>query len=162
MIEKNLASSTKLSGLSTADLAGSRPERARDDLARTEEETGARAIPIVTPPPVSKEASLAMGEPRPTLKPSEDERGPLFSTDEANRLRSRWDDIQTGFVDAPRQAVESADELVATAMKRLAEMFAKERQTMEKQWESGDNVSTEDLRIALQRYRSFFGRLLSV
>lgn len=91
-----------------------------------------------------------------------DEQTALFSPDEANSLRGQWDSIQVGFVDEPRQAVEKADALVAGAMKRLAEMFAAERERLEKQWDRGDNVSTEELRVALRRYRAFFGRLLSV
>jgi hypothetical protein len=70
--------------------------------------------------------------------------------------------VQTAFVDEPRRAVEQADGLVASAMKRLAEVFAEERSKLEQQWDRGDNVSTEDLRIALQRYRSFFHRLLAI
>lgn len=92
----------------------------------------------------------------------EEKATPLFSNDEGQQMRSRWDGIQTGFVDEPRKAVEQADALVASAMKRLAEMFAEERQKLERQWDRGDNISTEDLRIALQRYRSFFTRLLSI
>jgi len=91
-----------------------------------------------------------------------DERTALFSQEETRNLRAQWDSIQVGFVDEPRQAVERADTLVAGAMKRLAEMFADERARLEKQWDRGDGVSTEELRVALQRYRSFFGRLLSV
>jgi hypothetical protein len=91
-----------------------------------------------------------------------DERTALFSSDETKTLRGQWDSIQVGFVDEPRQAVERADALVAGAMKRLAEMFAAERERLEKQWDRGDSVSTEELRQALRRYRSFFGRLLSV
>jgi hypothetical protein len=86
----------------------------------------------------------------------------LLSAEEAKDLRTRWDSIQAGFVDEPRQAVQQADNLVAEAMKRLAEMFADERAKLEGQWDRGDNVSTEDLRLALRRYRSFFNRLLSV
>jgi hypothetical protein len=77
-------------------------------------------------------------------------------------LRSKWDTIQAGFVDQPRKAVEEADGLVASTMKRLAEVFAEERQKLEGQWDRGDDVSTEDLRLALQRYRSFFHRLLTI
>jgi hypothetical protein len=88
--------------------------------------------------------------------------GPLFSTDESKNFRTRWDAVQVGFVDEPRQAVTQADGLVAGAMKRLAEIFAEERARLDGQWDRGDDVSTEDLRLALQRYRSFFGRLLSV
>jgi len=87
---------------------------------------------------------------------------PLLVSDETQTLRSRWDSIQTGFVDEPRHAVEQADSLVAEVMKRLAETFAEERSKLEGQWSRGDNVSTEDLRLALQRYRSFFDRLLSM
>jgi len=87
---------------------------------------------------------------------------PLFPSNELEDLRTRWKEIQTGFVDEPRKAVEQADGLVASAMKRLAEVFAQERSGLEQQWDRGDNVSTEDLRVALQRYRSFFDRLLSV
>ncbi len=87
---------------------------------------------------------------------------PLFSAEETKDFRDRWNAIQVGFVDEPRQVVKQADSLVAAATKRLAEMFAAERAGLEGQWDRGDNVSTEDLRLALQRYRSFFGRLLSV
>ncbi len=87
--------------------------------------------------------------------------GPLFNEGEVNDFRSRWGGVQTEFVDDPRRAVQEADQLVTSVMQRLADGFAKERASLEKQWDSGDNVSTEDLRIALQRYRGFFGRLLN-
>jgi hypothetical protein len=91
-----------------------------------------------------------------------DNAAPLFPPHEVDQLRERWTDVQAGFVDEPRAAVERADGLVAAAMKRLAETFAEERTRLEGQWDRGDNVSTEDLRVALQRYRSFFTRLLSL
>ena len=87
---------------------------------------------------------------------------PLFSESEMGDFRSQWSKVQTGFVDEPRRTVEDADKLVAAVMQRLAEGFANERSGLEKQWDSGDNVSTEDLRVALQRYRSFFDRLLKL
>lgn len=87
---------------------------------------------------------------------------PLFAANDTQDFRSRWERIQIGFVDEPRKAVEQADELVASAIKRLAEVFASERQKLESEWDKNDNVSTEDLRVALRRYRSFFDRLLSV
>ena len=87
---------------------------------------------------------------------------PLFSAEEGKDFRGQWDAIQVNFVDEPRRVVEQADVLVAVAMKRLAEMFAAERARLGGQWDRGDSVSTEDLRLALQRYRSFFGRILSV
>lgn len=89
------------------------------------------------------------------------EREPLFAGDDAERFRARWQEIQAAFVDEPRKAVESADSLVADLMQRLAETFSQERSNLESQWDSGDDASTEDLRVALQRYRSFFDRLLS-
>jgi hypothetical protein len=87
---------------------------------------------------------------------------PLLVADKSQDFRSRWNTIQTSFVDEPRPAVERADSLVAEVMQELARTFADERQKLEAQWGRGDNVSTEDLRIALQRYRSFFSRLLSI
>jgi hypothetical protein len=87
---------------------------------------------------------------------------PLLASDVVNGYRSRWMEVQTGFVDEPRRAVEDADALVAEAIRELAESFANERAMLERQWDRGDDVSTEDLRQALQRYRAFFGRLLSV
>jgi hypothetical protein len=87
---------------------------------------------------------------------------PLFPAAELDGLRNRWNEVQAAFVDEPRRAVEQADGLVASAMKRLAEVFAEERSKLEQQWDRGDNVSTEELRVALQRYRSFFHRLLAI
>jgi hypothetical protein len=87
---------------------------------------------------------------------------PLFPTDESERFTSRWQEIQTSFVDRPRDAVADADALVAELMQRLAAGFADERERLESQWDGGEDVSTEDLRVALTRYRSFFDRLLSV
>jgi len=86
----------------------------------------------------------------------------LFAAEEATRFHTRWTDVQAAFVDEPRAAVERADSLVAEVMKKLAEGFAQERASLERQWDRGDNVTTEDLRLALQRYRSFFDRLLKI
>ena len=88
-----------------------------------------------------------------------DEAAPLLAGSE--ELQARWEQIQVRFVDEPRGAVEDADALVAAVMKRLAEGFAQERERLEAQWGRGEDISTEDLRVALQRYRSFFQRLLS-
>ncbi len=85
----------------------------------------------------------------------------LFPDNELNDLRARWDKTQISFVDEPRAAVEQADSLVATVVKRLAEQFAAERADLEHQWDRGTEVSTEDLRQALRKYRSFFDRLLA-
>ena len=98
-----------------------------------------------------------------TTVATDDQATPLFSPGEAQEFRVRWDAIQAGFVDEHRRAVEQADNLVAGTMKRLAEIFADERSKLEGQLDRGESVvSTENLRLALRRYRSFFGRLLSV
>jgi len=132
-------------GLTTATLAGAgaRPER-RAVAASSPSVGGASSAGVATAPATDEQAT------------------PLFSPEEAKDFRARWDVIQVGFVDEPRQAVQQADSLVAGAMKHLAETFAAERTKLEGQWDRGDDVSTEDLRLALRRYRSFFGRLLSV
>jgi hypothetical protein len=87
--------------------------------------------------------------------------GPLIAGEYGEAFRARWTDIQNGFVDEPRQAVEQADGLTAELMQHLAKTFADERGRLEGQWDRGDDVSTDDLRTAFQRYRSFFERLLS-
>ena len=91
-----------------------------------------------------------------------DDAATLFPEEDSKDFHKRWTDIQTAFVDEPRLAVERADELVAEVIKELANSFAEERSRLEGQWGRGDNVSTEDLRVALQRYRAFFDRLLNV
>lgn len=87
---------------------------------------------------------------------------PLLPHDFSDQMRTRWESIQAEFVDDPRVSVQQADELVASAIKKLAETFADERSRLEQQWSRGNDVSTEDLRQALRRYREFFQRLLSV
>jgi len=97
----------------------------------------------------------------PDQKLQSDRPGQLFPDNELNQFRARWDKAQILFVDEPRAAVEQADSLVATVVTRIAEQFAAERADLEHQWDRGDNVSTEDLRQALRRYRGFFDRLLA-
>jgi hypothetical protein len=122
--------------LSTSDVAATSVEHPVEDEQRFEREEAA-----------AREESAEVA----SLLPQADE------TD----LRARWEEIQTRFVDDPRQAVEDADALVAGVMKRMAEGFAQAREQLEGQWSRGEDVGTEDLRVALQRYRSFFQRLLS-
>ena len=163
-------------GISTADLAGARTDSAADrqaERARSEriidlepEEQSIRSVGLEKTEPVQQVQDLgdaaAPTRVSPGHSPPEPERGPLFSTEEAINLRLKWDSIQVGFVDEPRRSVQEADSLVAATMKRLAEQFAAERSNLESQWDRGSDISTEDLRIALRRYRSFFGRLLSI
>lgn len=110
----------------------------------------------------SSNGSNGSGKPDERKQDGSDQPGPLFSKDESGRLQTDWDRIQKDFVDAPRDAVREADQLVAATVKRVAESFAAQRSTLEHQWERGGEVSTEDLRQALQRYRIFFRRLLAV
>ena len=93
---------------------------------------------------------------------SDAELAPLFSDQTERELRTHWQEIQTGFVDEPRHAVEQADQLVARLMQHLAQSFSDQRNNLERQWDQTEKISTEDLRIALRRYRSFFERLLSI
>jgi hypothetical protein len=88
-------------------------------------------------------------------------RASLLEDDELQSMTMRWKDIQAEFVDEPREAVQEADALVAELMQRLAAMFAGERAGLEERWAGGNQVSTEDLRQGLRRYRSFFERLLA-
>ncbi len=131
---------SKTSKLSTADLATA-DERAQVEARQAEADAAGTEVPV-----------HHEGE----------KMSPLFAEDASRTLGQRWDTIQAGFVDEPRHAVEEADTLVAETMKQLAETFARERSNLEQQWARGDNVSTEDLRVALRRYRSFFRRLLAV
>ncbi len=85
---------------------------------------------------------------------------PLLSVDDLDGFRSRWEDVETRFVDDPRDAVSSADALVGEVMQSLSDTFSNERSKLESQWDRGEEIGTEDLRRALQRYRSFFDRLL--
>jgi hypothetical protein len=85
----------------------------------------------------------------------------LLEDHELQSIRGQWKDIQAEFVDEPRTAVQEADALVAELMQRLAQTFASEREELESRWASGEDVSTEDLRHGLRRYRSFFERLLA-
>jgi hypothetical protein len=131
-------------GLTTAQLAGTEPQADRSDEGSSQRPTDERSE---TAPEADKET---------------DSTGtPLLSQDESSSFRTRWEPIQAAFVDDPRRATEQADALVAEVMQRLAVMFNEERSLLEARWEQGTDVSTEDLRIALQRYRSFFHRLLS-
>ncbi len=98
---------------------------------------------------------------RNTQAQAQEQEAALFPATELRELQSRWDQIQTGFVDKPREAVHDAEQLVTSAMQKLTDVFADEHSRLERQWNNG-NVSTEDLRLAFQRYRTFFRRVLSI
>jgi hypothetical protein len=127
--------------LSTADLAAAMPPDASQPMPERRAADGdGRAAPL-------QDKELAA----------------LFDEGAAHGFRTRWDEIQSSFVDDPRAAVKQADELVAQVMKNLAETFARERSELEQAiGQDAGTSSTEGLRVALRRYRSFFQRLLSL
>jgi hypothetical protein len=86
---------------------------------------------------------------------------PLLSNEQSAELSERWQDIQASFVDTPQKAVEAADALVSDLMGRITNKLAAERQRLEQQWSQGEDASTEDLRVTLTSYRTFFDKLLS-
>jgi hypothetical protein len=130
--------------LSTADL-----------LAATEEPAARRSAS-----PAQRGAADQREDARPN---AEDEQlAPLFSPETSTAFRNQWDSVQIGFVDDPKQAVQRADELVAQVMKSLAETFSTGRAQLEGQAQQSNEVSTENLRVALRQYRSFFQRLLTL
>ena len=114
--------------------------------------------------PVENERRMEdrMTEQRSSTEAMTDEMEALFEQDEAEKFRTHWLNIQSKFVDDPRASVKQADELVASVLKSVTMSFADKRISLEKQWNSGEDASTEDLRVALKRYRSFFDRLLTL
>ena len=132
---------TKDKSLATADLAAA----AQTSTSRRE---------------VSDEPLIETGNA--PVRTEEEHLAPLFLPDAAEDFRAQWDAVQIGFVDDPKEAVRKADELVAQVMKSLAQTFSNERAKLEDQMNQRDEASTENLRVALRRYRSFFQRLLSL
>ncbi|WP_051879330.1 hypothetical protein [Streptomyces sp. NRRL B-24720] len=106
-------------------------------------------------------AERAAGTPGSSAPDQGQENEPLLGPEEAEAFQSKWQAVQTAFVDDPQDAVRTADALVAEVMQTLARSFAVRKEGLESQWGRGEEVLTEDLRIAFQRYRSFFNRLLS-
>jgi hypothetical protein len=148
------------------------PERPERSAGAGRAEGDERAERTVRPAPTDRpatgadtgrEAGTTAGttpaQPEPAA--SEEVTARLLAPDEEQGFRDRWRAVQSTFVDDPREAVHSADTLVADVMQTLAATFARHKQDLESQWSQGERVDTEDLRRALQRYRSFFNRLLS-
>lgn len=143
-----------------------------EDLTGTRQDPGVEALGLVDAPPEhpGKTATTdrdgqeegrgpaSAGERREAELAEENE--PLLGG-EQEEFRTRWQKIQGEFVDDPKNAVNAADQLVAETMHALATTFSEHKRGLEGQWQRGEQVATEDLRIALQRYRSFFNRLLS-
>jgi hypothetical protein len=143
--------------MSTQELRDAQASRAPDAGDRRGDASSAEAT-TTERPPIRATGEDSAGEGR--------QDAPLFDEAAGQGLRERWLVIQTEFVDEPRAAVEKADALVAEVLKELTDSFAREREGLEARWSvSGDGsreVSTEDLRQAIQRYRSFFNRLLTL
>ena len=121
---------------------------------------------LETPRAADQPVATPAAQPNPPVNPFGTDRAaieqPLFVERETTDFRRRWTDIQAAFVDEPRRAVEQADGLVSDVVKRVTDGFGSARAALEHQWDRGDNVTTEDLRLTLQRYRSFFDRLLAM
>ena len=156
-LRKDVAANSEQSRLDDSNL----PEKPIERTVVSDSDSRNAALP---PSPELRRASGAgvSGTGPAVARAQEEEKVALFVPNESNDLRARWDSIQVGFVDEPRNAVQEADALVSATMKRLAEIFAAERQKLEGQWGRSENISTEDLRVALRRYRSFFARLLAI
>jgi len=155
--------------LNTADVASASHERDRDRDAVG----GTRPIdhdPTRTPPRTEEEARRAefdrphrpAGQHDRFEGPEDTDLPPLFESNDRGDLHGQWERVQTQFVDEPRKSVEQADHLVASTIQRLAESFARQREQLENQWSRTGDVSTEDLRIAMRRYRAFFERMLTM
>jgi len=130
-------------------------DRTRDDVDRDDRYTDEDVYRDDRPGIGLRDRDVASGR-------VENSDAPLFPGEDYDRFRDRWGQIQTNFVDEPRRAVEQADALVSEVTERLTSVFARNRDELERQWTAGDEVSTEELRRTLQRYRSFFERLLSM
>src|ERR1035437_1910510 len=128
------------------------------DISAAETTTSRKDAPNPGPRPPQGPRIVPPGQRRLTRRSSI----PLFADGAAEEFRSRWLEIQTSFVDEPGRAVEQADLLVAEVMRQLAKTFAQKRSKLEPQLVQGEEISTENLRIALRHYRSFFDRLRSI
>jgi hypothetical protein len=126
----------------------------RDQVAETAQPVDRQQVP---------ETARPVEQPRSHAAESDvDTDDSLFASSDLSGLRSRWDDVQAGFVDDPRKCVQTADGLVSDTVAQLTNGFSEARSRLEEQWSRGEDVSTEDLRLALKRYRAFFDRLLAV
>ncbi|MCV7224932.1 hypothetical protein [Mycolicibacterium komossense] len=120
---------------------------------------GEPAPPAGNVQPTDNPHSVDNGQPPAHALPTDDA---LFAERDLSDLRSRWNDVQATFVDDPRECVQKADSLVSDAVEQLTSSFASARSRLEEQWSRGEEASTEELRLALKRYRDFFDRLLAV
>ena len=146
--------------LSTAEIAGGRDERDRID-ATNRQTPNASDSGAPNGGRAAMESSYAAKGMSETAKAENNAKAALMPSEAAASHREHWMEIQTRFVDDPKDAVEQADGLVAEVMQVVATRFAEQRKGLESQWQEGGEASTEDLRMAMQQYRSFFERLLA-
>ncbi|MET7315965.1 hypothetical protein ABZX83_11280 [Streptomyces thermoviolaceus] len=165
----------------TGEPSGTRESSGTREPSETREPSGTREPPETREPSAAGDraaaAPAASGAPsaEPETQPQDTPRSPdagqaataeeesprLLSPEDEQGFRDRWKEAQSRFVDDPREAVHTADTLVAEVMQTLAATFAQHKQELESQWSQGEQADTEALRRALRRYRSFFNRLLS-
>jgi hypothetical protein len=131
-----------------------------EDFTAEGRQRAAERAPDTSAAPGGDTPSPAAGDQPGDEGTSDDWEVRLFSDSDREQLRNRWESVQTEFVDEPKLAVQDADALVAETIQSLAETFSSARGALEERWSRGDDVSTEDLRLTLQQYRSFFNRLL--
>jgi hypothetical protein len=162
----NNADNTQDRGVTTEQIAAAGPGPAQEDVPVLADDEGyddSHAAALVTDQPAS--GHVGRGTPADgddgSVASGPGPRASLLEDGELQSITMRWKDIQAEFVDEPTMAVQEADALVAELMQRLAAMFAAERADLENRWAGADQVSTEDLRQGLRRYRSFFERLLA-
>jgi len=139
-----------------------RPVEERPVERRTAEGAGAQRQESAAAEDTRRPAAApATDRPEPAPEPPPDEqRTPLFKAEQVQEYRSRWNQLQVAFVDEPRRAVQQADELVAEVIQTLAATFAEHKRQLESQWRREGEADTEELRLALRRYRAFFDQLL--
>ncbi|NDZ14187.1 hypothetical protein C7T35_28260 [Variovorax sp. WS11] len=135
-----------------------RPVAARATQAQTQTPSADARVP-----PDDLDQPVVAQNPLPADGADDDALAPLFTTDATRDFRARWDAVQIGFVDDPKQAVRDADELVRQMLQNLAQTFSEDRAGLDAQGDgAADTGSTEKLRLALRRYRAFMQRLLSL
>jgi hypothetical protein len=157
---------TKTTSTSTADVDPSaRLESSNAGTEPSADSPATRGEPLTTGDESSSAAgteSSAMETTASSTARSEPSTAKSLFADDLSGLRGRWDDVQAAFVDAPKECVQKADALVAEVVEQLTTGFSEARSRLEAHWARGEDASTEDLRLALKRYREFFRRLLSV
>lgn len=150
--------------LEREDAASPETQARRDDAGDLDVEAN-RAAQADTPAPAAPAPARAAEAPASSAAEAPASSAPdpaLFDSDTSKGYQDRWLVIQTEFVDSPKDAVQKAEQLVGEVMTELTESFSRQRRNLEGGWSKNDDASTEDLRQAIRRYRSFFNRLLAI